>query len=233
MNPRLTGRVIAGAATVLALAGGGVAYAASGDGATTPSRAQTKLRHEGPRAGAAGFGGPVLKGPGGDVHAPGLGGPVFGAGGFDIAGAAADYLGLDVRELHTRLADGRSLADVANAEGKSVTGLQDAIVAAATTSLDRAVDDGWLGAKARDAILERLRDHVDELVAETLPAPPKLGRFERPGGPGGPRGLDCRPAPDRAGRDAQPGATQPGRGAQPGATQPGDWDGAAAGGAWS
>lgn len=216
MNRRVTGRAIAGAATVLALAGGGVAYAASGDGATTPSTTQTEPQPPQPpaapqapdgagRAGRDGrFGGPGPR-PGGPGHGRGFGGPggpgfggpggPGGFGGAELGSAAADYLGLDESALREQLEDGRSLADVARAQGKSVDGLQDAIVAATKTRLDKAVDDGWLGAKQRDAILSELRDHVDELVAGTRPAPPRLGDRRA-----GRRGRDCPAPPARADR---------------------------------
>ncbi len=50
--------------------------------------------------------------------------------------AAADYLGLSPTELQTQLHDGKSLADVAVAQGKSASGLQDALIAALTANLD-------------------------------------------------------------------------------------------------
>ena len=44
---------------------------------------------------------------------------------------AADYLGLTEAELHEQLRDGQSLAEIAKAEGKSVDGLKQALLAAA------------------------------------------------------------------------------------------------------
>jgi hypothetical protein len=211
---RLTGRAIAGAATVLALAGGGVAYAASGDETgTTQHRAQTSPQQDGARRAGPdrvfGLGGPGAPGdrfrgrhagPGpGPAFGFGLGGPGGPAlGGKELGGAAATYLGLSERALREQLADGRSLADVARAQGKTVEGLQDAIVAAATTAADRAVDDGWLGPRARDAILARLREHVGDLVAATPPPlPPGGGRPGERGFHLRHPGADCRPAPQR------------------------------------
>ncbi len=88
----------------------------------------------------------------GHLHGPG-----------DHLDAAADYLGLTVDELHDRL-DGKSLADVARAEGKSVDRLEQAIVEAARENLEDAVADGDLSQEEADAVLERVRAHVDELV---------------------------------------------------------------------
>jgi len=54
---------------------------------------------------------------------------------------AADYVGLTRAELLARLRDGHSLADIAEAEGKSVEGLKQAIRNAITARLDTRVDD--------------------------------------------------------------------------------------------
>ena len=116
----------------------------------------------GPLFGLGGFG----------FHGPGHG---FGHGLDDKLSAAADYLGLSVEELRERLADGRTLADIAEAEDKSVEGLEQAIVAEAREDLDEAVEAGRLTREQADEILERLREHVDELVAGDF--------FERRGGP--------------------------------------------------
>jgi len=190
MHRRTTGR-IAGTAAVLALAGGGVAYAAS-SGTTTeptttpaPSTTQTQpQRPSAPPGGWRGRGGPVAPGAPGGAGVRGLPGghgfgPLLGLGApRELTRTAAAYLGLSADELDSRLRDGRSLAEVARAEGKSVDGLQEAVVAAAKTRLDAAVADGWLGAKMRDRIVAELKDHVDELVAATPPAgrplPPRL-----------------------------------------------------------
>src|SRR5688572_23251297 len=63
---------------------------------------------------------------------------------FIDLGAAAAYLELTESELRTALEDGRTLADVAEAEGKSVDGLVAALVSAARERLDEAVEDGRL-----------------------------------------------------------------------------------------
>jgi hypothetical protein len=100
----------------------------------------------------------------------------------DELSSAADYLGLTEAELHEQLADGKSLADVAEAEGKTVDGLERAILDGARASLDEAVEAERLTREQADAVYERLQSSIDELVN---------GTFERraPGfGPGfGPR----------------------------------------------
>jgi hypothetical protein len=112
-------------------------------------------------------------GPGlGRFHGPG---PGFGFRGPGFLGrpfeGAAKYLGLSEAELRDELTSGKSLADVAKEKGKSVDGLEQAIVDAATSRLDAAVKAGDLTDAQRDRILERLKANVDDLVN---------GRLDRP-----------------------------------------------------
>jgi uncharacterized protein YidB (DUF937 family) len=86
--------------------------------------------------------------------------PLFG----ERLDAAADYLGLTEAELREKLNDGQTLAEIAEAEGKSVDGLKQALVDAAKAKLDQLVRDGELTQEQADAMLERLKEHVDELV---------------------------------------------------------------------
>jgi hypothetical protein len=54
---------------------------------------------------------------------------------------AAKYLGLTQEQLLTQLRDGKSLADIARAQGKSVDGLKQAILSALTAELKENVDN--------------------------------------------------------------------------------------------
>lgn len=89
----------------------------------------------------------------------------------DHLSAAATYLGLTEAQLREQLAAGESLADVAEAQDKSVDGLKQAIVAGAKAQLDQAVDAGTLTSAQAAAMLERLEEHVDELVSGTFMRP--------------------------------------------------------------
>ncbi len=80
------------------------------------------------------FGGPLLHGPG---HGVGL--QHF--GGLD---AAAEYLGLTEDELRADIESGKTLAEVATAQGKTVEGLTKALVDAAEKDIAAAVDEGRL-----------------------------------------------------------------------------------------
>jgi hypothetical protein len=97
---------------------------------------------------------------------------------------AARYLGLTPQALRRDLAGGKTLAQVARDQGKSVDGLEQALVGAARARLDRAVSDGRLTSAQRDDILRGLQQHVGDLVNGRLPRP-GLRRW-RDGGPGVP-----------------------------------------------
>lgn len=104
-------------------------------------------------------------------HGPGKGfGP--GHGHFGHAGGletAASYLGLTEAELRSELAEGKTLAEVAKAEGKSVDGLVQAMVAEAKEKIDAAVDDGRLTEEQAAELKENLEERVTDLVNGELP----------------------------------------------------------------
>ena len=94
-------------------------------------------------------------------------GPGFGHGhhGGAFAGAEiAKYLGLTQAQLAEQLRAGKSLAEIAAAQGKSVAGLKDAIVSAAKTHLDQAVADGHLTAAQEKQMLDDLKAKLDDIV---------------------------------------------------------------------
>ncbi len=91
------------------------------------------------------------------------------AGSAVISSAAAEYLGLTEDALRSRLADGKTLAQIAEAEGKSVAGLQQALVADVKERLAAAVKDGKLTEEQAANMLERYTERVEALVNGTLP----------------------------------------------------------------
>jgi hypothetical protein len=120
-------------------------------------------------------------------------GPMGGPGGPHMEmrglGAAADYLGLSQSELMTKLQGGKSLADIAKDQGKSVDGLVQALVGDAKKHLDQAVTDGHLTQAQETQILGQIKQHITDLVNGT--APQGFGPSFRGGpgfpGPGGPQ----------------------------------------------
>jgi polyhydroxyalkanoate synthesis regulator phasin len=86
--------------------------------------------------------------------------------GADIMQAAADYLGMTRAELRESLREQGTLAGVAEAQGKSVDGLETAIGKAIEADLDQAVEDGRLTQAQADRLAENLSEHVDRIVEE-------------------------------------------------------------------
>lgn len=98
-------------------------------------------------------------------------------GGHHGLDAAASYLGLTESELRTELGSGKTLAQVAQAKGKSVDGLVDALVADAKEHLDAAVAAARLTQERADQVLANIRERVGAHVNGE-----RRERF-RPGGP--------------------------------------------------
>ena len=125
-----------------ALAGGGVALASTGP-APAPA---TSTSAEPPYGLCAGdFGG---------MH-----GMWFGQ--QPVMAAAAAYLGLSQTQLHTHLQAGKSLADVATAQGKPVSGLKNAILAAITSRINAT---STLTADQKAGMLSQMKSHIDAMV---------------------------------------------------------------------
>jgi polyhydroxyalkanoate synthesis regulator phasin len=99
-----------------------------------------------------------------------------------LAAAGADvasYLGLSAQEIRTALKGGKTLADLATQQGKSVDGLVGVIVAAETKAIDTAVTNGRLTADRAAALKGKLAERTKNFVENGLPIGP-LGRGGRP-----------------------------------------------------
>ena len=106
-------------------------------------------------------------------------------------GAAASYLGMTEANLRTALEDGKTLAQVARGKGKSVDGLVDAMVADAKGDLADAVKAGRITQAEKQRIQADLEERITDLVNGERPA----FRFRHGPGPGmapptQPSGLD-------------------------------------------
>jgi uncharacterized protein YidB (DUF937 family) len=206
-------KLIFGAVALLAVAGGGVAIAASdsspaeenqaiiNDAAQqlgiSPSKLNDALKKAlGDRVDAAVAAGRITKAEGDALKQrinsdgfPLFFGPHRGFGHFGFfhhrLDAAASYLGVTEEQLRTELEGGKTLAEVAQAHGKSADGLVDALVAGAKQKLDSAVAAGRLSQVEANDMLNGLRDRITSLVNSRLPAghPPGgfgFRRFVRP-----------------------------------------------------
>ncbi len=78
--------------------------------------------------------------------------------------AAATYLGLQPQALRQQLRSGSSLSQIATAQGKSVSGLQAAMLAAVKAKLDRQVAAGRLTATQEQRLLARAAKRIERLV---------------------------------------------------------------------
>jgi hypothetical protein len=115
------------------------------------------------------------------VAPPFLGHGHFGDHGLRSLSAAASYLGLSESALRSKLESGKTLAQVAKDQGKSVDGLVAALKADLTQKLGQAVSSGRLTKAQEDRILSDATQHLTDLVNGKFPGPPPDGRFFRHG----------------------------------------------------
>src|SRR5919197_1637516 len=85
--------------------------------------------------------------------------------------AAADYLGLTDSELRTQLNSGKTLAEIAKSQDKSVDGLIAALRADAKKKLDAAVKAGRLTKGDEEQILKDLDRRLSDLVNRNVLRP--------------------------------------------------------------
>jgi uncharacterized protein YidB (DUF937 family) len=202
-------KLLIGAVALLAAAGGGVAIAASDNSpgeesqavindaaqqlGVSPSKLSDALKKAlSDRVDAAVAAGRITKEEGdalkqridSDEYPLFLGPhPGFGFHHLGKLDAAASYIGISEEQLRTELESGKTLAQVAQAHGKSADGLVDALVAAAKKHVDAAVAAGRLTQAQADQMLNDLRDRITSMVNSRPPDnAPRFGfrHFWRP-----------------------------------------------------
>jgi polyhydroxyalkanoate synthesis regulator phasin len=104
-------------------------------------------------------------GPGGSGGRPGFGGR--GGFGADLS-AAATAIGIDATQLRTEL-NGKSLAQVATAHGKTASDVTTALKNAAHTRIDQAVTAGKLTADQATTQKTATDQRIDQLVNQVMP----------------------------------------------------------------
>jgi predicted nuclease with RNAse H fold len=77
---------------------------------------------------------------------------------------SAEVIGITARELATELRAGRSIAEVAQAEGVEVAEVTDALVAKGTARIDQAVADGKITAERAAKAKARLPEAAERIV---------------------------------------------------------------------
>ena len=131
----------------------------------------------------------------------GPGGPGHRHGARLAAEAVAKVLGITVEELRTQQRAGKTLAQIAAAEGISKATLIDGLVKAAEAELAAAVKDGRLTQAQADEMKSGLRARITEKVDKVGPGP------RGHGGPG--RHHHHGPPPGAPGDEAPSGTTAP------------------------
>jgi polyhydroxyalkanoate synthesis regulator phasin len=114
-----------------------------------------------------------------------------GWGGGGIRGvtpeAAAQVLGMTEDELLTELKDGKTLAEVAEAQGMSVDAFETALLDQVQAQLDELVTDGTLTQAQADEQFQRVEENIDDIVnAEGCLGGPRGGPGHFDGQPFGP-----------------------------------------------
>jgi polyhydroxyalkanoate synthesis regulator phasin len=118
-------------------------------------------------------------------------------GGVQMMDAAAAALGMSVDDLTTQLKDGKSLADVAAAQGISTDKLTSDLLGQVKTQLDSLVSSGKLTQERADSMYTQTEDNIDQIISGQQGF---LGR----GGPGGAPGLGPMSGPSA---NPTPGST--------------------------
>jgi hypothetical protein len=103
----------------------------------------------------------------------------FGSHGGFALDAAAEALGITAQELRTALGEGKTLAEIAEAEGVETDALVQDLVAAATERIEQAVADERLTRERADELIAALPERIATAVQEGFGGP-GFG----PGGPG-------------------------------------------------
>ena len=81
---------------------------------------------------------------------------------------AAEYLDMSEAQLREKLADGKTLAEIARAEGKSVDGLVQALVGEARERIDAAVAAGRLSEERAERLMQGLEERIADRVNREL-----------------------------------------------------------------
>jgi hypothetical protein len=112
-----------------------------------------------PFGGPGGFGHHSFRGSGGPA-------PFFFGSPMGSLQTAATYLGLTPAKLGTDLRSGKTLAAIAKAQGKSASGLEQAMLAASKAQLAKAVSAKKLTASQEAKFLKGISARIDQLVTK-------------------------------------------------------------------
>ena len=125
---------------------------------------------------------PMGKGHGGKPGGPGMHGPKKGA-----SEQLASALNLSLEELKTQLRDGKSLAQIAEAQNVDIATVKEALTAEFKAHLDEEVAEGEHTQAEADAKLAEFESRLDDMVNRVRPEGATGGRGPGGHGPGGRR----------------------------------------------
>jgi hypothetical protein len=101
--------------------------------------------------------------------------------GADVIATAADAIGIEPQDLVSELRDGKTIAEVAEANGAEVSAVVDAVVAALQERLDAAVENGWITQEQADERAADLQEQATSLVnGDLMPFPGPFGHGPMP-----------------------------------------------------
>jgi AcrR family transcriptional regulator len=98
--------------------------------------------------------------------------------------AIAEVLGLEVEDLQEALADGQTIAEVAEAQGVALEDVVDALMASASERLQQAVDDGRITQEQADEQTEQMEEHILQMLESGWRGGMRPGPGDFPGSPG-------------------------------------------------
>jgi hypothetical protein len=84
--------------------------------------------------------------------------------GFGIVRAVSDYLGLTPRQLFQQVRSGKSLAEIATGQGKTVDGLKSTILDAVKARLDLVVARNRISGAQEQTFLDKVQARLDTFV---------------------------------------------------------------------
>jgi hypothetical protein len=96
----------------------------------------------------------------------------------------AQLLGMPGKQLNQDLADGQSLSQILQANGKSLAQGAEAFLGGVQTGLNNAVKDGSLTQQQADAILPRASNRLTMLLHDQTPQPGQAGASSNGNGTG-------------------------------------------------
>ena len=95
-----------------------------------------------------------------------------GGGPIELMDTAAKTLGITREELMERLRDGKSLDEIAKAEGKSADAVRKAVEDSVKERFDKAVADGHMTRGQADRMLSKMSELFEDFGRFRLPIPP-------------------------------------------------------------